>query len=299
MCTVKPTTLPYTTGTFLLCCLLLLSRLSLSAQATLPPDMVFVQGGTFVMGCTAEQQPDCYSLENPAHEVTLTDFYMGKYEVTQGQWEALFGANPSNFSSCGTNCPVENVSWFDAAVFCNRLSEQAGYNPCYYADAGYMQVYGKNGSIWSLPNTGTVFWKLDANGYRLPTEAEWEYAARGGSLSKGYKYSGNNNIGDVAWYNSNSSNTTHAVGTKTANELGLFDLSGNVWEWCYDWHSSSYYAISPACAPLGPEGGSLYKVDRGGSWLNVAVYTRTAARLDFSPPPSRAYDLGFRLCRTP
>jgi formylglycine-generating enzyme required for sulfatase activity len=247
------------------------------------------------MGCTAEQQPDCFPDESPTHEVTLTDFYMGKYEVTQGQWTALFGTNPSNFSSCGTNCPVEQVSWYDAAVFCNRLSEQQGYTPCYYIDAGYTQVYGKSGSTWSLPNTSTspIYWKPDAKGYRLPTEAEWEYAARGGNISMGYKYAGSNDVNAVAWYIDNSAYDSHNVGTKAANELGLYDMSGNIWEWCYDWYDGSYYNSSPACTPLGGAGGG-YRVFRGGSLFSNALFCRSAAR-GYDTPAIRDNTLGFRL----
>ncbi len=299
------TTYPFRTVPRLAALLLLLTLCPqparLYAQATLPPDMVFIQGGTFTMGCTAEQQPDCFFDETPAHEVTLTDFYMGKYEVTQGQWMALFGSNPSFFSSCGANCPVEQVSWYDAAVFCNRLSEQAGNTPCYYADAAYTQVYGKSGSNWSLPNSGTVYWKPDTKGYRLPTEAEWEYAARGGSGSKGYKYAGTSDLFALKNYcnyydgGDGYDNLTSPVGALLPNELGLHDMSGNVWEWCYDWYDS--YAGSPACAPTGPGAGSN-RVVRGGSWSLFAVFARVAFRFDNSPV-YRVTDLGFRLCRTP
>jgi formylglycine-generating enzyme required for sulfatase activity len=265
--------------------------------------MVFIQGGTFTMGCTAEQQPDCFGDESPAHEVTLTDFYMGKYEVTQEQWESLMGytqaqmrdlANPTwSLFGIGNAYPIYYVSWYDAAVFCNRLSEQQGYTPCYYADAGYTLVYGKSGSTWSLPNTGTVYWKPDVKGYRLPTEAEWEYAARGGNMSMGYKYAGSNDLNAVAWYSANSGFTSHIVGTKAANELGLYDMSGNVFEWCYDWYNSGYYSSSPACAPLGGVGGEG-RVFRGGSWYLNARYCRSALRY-YDAPTFRYYNIGFRL----
>lgn len=279
----------------------------LAAQDTLPPTMVLVQGGTFTMGCTAEQQPDCRPAESPAHEVTLTDFYIGKYEVTQGQWEILMGytqaqmrdlAGSSSLYGVGSSYPIYYVSWYDAAVFCNRLSEQAGYAPCYYSDAAYTQVYGKSGTTWSLPNTGTVYWKPDAKGYRLPTEAEWEYTARGGSLNKGHKYSGSNTIGDVAWYTANSGNETRAIGAKTANELGFFDMSGNVWEWCFDWYGSSYYGSSTVCTPVGPGSGS-YRMLRGGSWGADAIDARVANRYIYGAPSDRIGGSGFRLCRTP
>ena len=281
-----------------------LTRLSIPI---IPPEMVPVQGGTFTMGCTSEQMPDCFSNENPSHEVTLSDFEIGKYEVTQGQWMALMSdVNPSGtpyFPNCGSNCPIERVSWYDAAVFCNRLSQSAGYTPCYYSDAGYTQVYGKSGSVWSLPNTGTIYWNQDANGYRLPTEAEWEYAARGGSQSNGYKYAGTSNLDSLKYYcnyingGDGYDNLTSPVGSFLPNEFTLFDMSGNVIEWCYDWYGYSYYANSPSCAPVGESSGSG-RVLRGGSWNYSAVYARVANR-NYAYPDYRYYLDGFRLSRTP
>ena len=279
---------------------------TLSAQASIPPDMAFIQGGTFSMGCTIEQAPNCNPDEN-LDEVTLTDFYIGRYEITQGQWESVMGYTqaqmrdlccPNNtlYGLSSTN-PIYYVSWYDVIVFCNRLSEQQGYTPCYYSDLGYTQVFGKSGTNWSLPTMGAVFRDIGAKGYRLPTEAEWEYAARGGSLSKGYKYSGGNVLSDVGWYDINSNNTTRAVGTKKANELGLFDMSGNVWEWCYDWYSSSYYSVSPPCSPLGPTSG-LDRVLRGGSWYDDIIFARSACRNSISSF-YRNFFLGLRVCRTP
>ena len=272
-----------------------------------PPEMVPVQGGTFTMGCTSEQMPDCSSNENPAHEVTLSDFEIGKYEVTQGQWMALMSdVNPSGtpyFPNCGSNCPIERVSWYDAAVFCNRLSQSAGYTPCYYSDAGYTQVYGKSGSVWSLPNTGTIYWNQDANGYRLPTEAEWEYAARGGSQSNVYKYAGTSNLDSLKYYcnyyngGDGYDNLSSPVGSFLPNELTLFDMSGNVFEWCYDWYGSSYYTNSPSCVPVGESSGSG-RVFRGGSWSTVAVGARVAFRSSDYPAGRYIY-IGFRLSRTP
>ena len=162
-------------------------------------NMIFVQGGIFTMGCTSEQGSDCEDDEKPSHSVTLSNFYIGKYEVTQKQWKAVMGNNPSKFTGCD-DCPVENVSWNDVQEFITKLNQL----------------------------TGKV--------YRLPTEAEWEYAARGGNISKGYKFSGSNNIDYVAWYYVNSSSKTHSVGQKQPNELGIYDMSGNVWEWCSDWY---------------------------------------------------------------
>ena len=216
-------------------------------------DMVYVKGGTFTMGATAEQGSDAYSNEKPTHSVTVSDFYIGKYEVTQAQWRAVMGKNPSYFS--GDNNPVEYVSWKDIQKFLKKLNAKTGKK------------------------------------FRLPTEAEWEYAARGGNQSKGYKYSGSNSIGDVAWYTDNSSRKTHPVGQKTPNELGIYDMSGNVWEWCQDWYGS--YSSSSQTNPTGPSGGS-YRVLRGGSWHDYAGYCRVSYR-NFSTPDYRNFSYGFRL----
>jgi formylglycine-generating enzyme required for sulfatase activity len=213
--------------------------------------MVFVEGGTFNMGCTSEQGSDCYDNEKPAHRVTVSDFYICKYEVTQAQWESVMGSNPSNFK--GDNLPVETVSWDDIQEFIKKLNAQTGKN------------------------------------YRLPTEAEWEYAARGGTKSKGYKYSGSNNLAEVAWFGGNSG--SHPVGTKQPNELGIYDMSGNVWEWCSDWDGT--YSASAQQNPIGASSGSA-RVSRGGSWSSRAQGCRVAARGGISSG-DRYGILGFRL----
>ena len=218
-------------------------------------DMIAVEGGTFTMGATAEQVSDAYSDEKPTHQVTLSSYYIGKTEVTQELWQAVMGSNPSGFS--GANLPVEKVSWEDCQIFIAILNEL----------------------------TGKYF--------RLPTEAEWEYAARGGNKSKGYKYSGSNTIDDVAWYSSNSSSKTHPVATKAPNELGIYDMSGNVLEWCSDWYSSSYYSSSSQYNPTGPASGSR-RVYRGGSWGSSARLCRVSHR-DYNGPSYRFYNLGLRL----
>lgn len=212
-------------------------------------NMVKVEGGTFRMGSTK------YDDEKPIHTVRLSDFCIGKYEVTQEEWEAVMGNNPSHFK--GENKPVECVSWKDCQEFIKKLNDLTGLQ------------------------------------FRLPTEAEWEYAARGGNRSKGYKYSGSNNIGNVAWYWDNSNKETHAVGTKQPNELGIYDMSGNVWEWCSDWYSSSYYSSSPADNPTGPSTGS-YRVIRGGGWYYYAEYCRVSSRYDCNPDFHISY-FGMRL----
>jgi formylglycine-generating enzyme required for sulfatase activity len=276
-------------------------------------EMIPIQGGTFTMGCTLAQKSgcdlnggSCCDWELPNRQVSLSDYSIGKYEVTQGEWKALFGSNPSYFPACGDNCPVEQVSWLDALVYCNRLSESKGYTPCYYTDANFTQIYGKSGSTWSLPNQDiTIYWREDANGYYLPTEAQWEYAARGGYKSSNKEFSGSNSIGDVAWYSSNSSSTTHTKGTKTANELGIFDMSGNVWEWCFDTYAGGVYPnTNDCCNPTAPDGttahtsaGGSSRVERGGGWGDGATGSRVSIRF-YSTPYFRYGGIGFRLCRS-
>ena len=243
-------------------------------------DMVFVQGGTFTMGCTPEQEKDClwgqveslprlplifhwlagrilpFPNEKPAHKVTLSDFYIGKYEVTQTQWLAVMGNKPSDFE--GDNMPVTYVSWHDIQEFIVRLNEKTGGN------------------------------------YRLPTEAEWEYAARGGNQSLGYKYSGSNDVEDVAWYKYNYGGTAHPVGTKKANELGIYNMSGNVSEWVNDWYGN--YGINSQTDPDGNSKG-MYRVARGGGGYHGASWMRVSDRR--SNVPGGAYKLrGFRLAHS-
>lgn len=214
-------------------------------------DMVRIEAGTFTMGATAEME-DPEDDEKPTHRVTLTnDYYIGKYEVTQGLWQALMGNNPSNFK--GDNLPVEQVSWNDCQDFLSKLN------------------------------------RLTGKKFRLPTEAEWEYAARGGNKSRGYQYSGSNNLSDVAWYRVNSGDKTHAVGTKQANELGIYDMSGNVWEWCQDWYGN--YSSSSQTNPTGATSGSD-RVVRGGSWDYYAWLCRSSYR--YVAPDYRC-GLGLRL----
>ena len=217
-------------------------------------DMVYVAGGTFTMGATAEQSSEDASIsEKPTHSVTVSDFYIGKYEVTQAQWKAIMGTNPSKCK--GDNLPVECVYWDDVQTFIKMLNAKTGKK------------------------------------FRLPTEAEWEYAARGGKQSKGYKYSGSNKLNNVAWYDSNSDNMTHPVGQKRPNELGIYDMSGNVYEWCQDWYGD--YSNSPQTNPTGPSSGS-HHVRRGGDWFGGAWGCRVSHRIFDGPIVPSSTD-GFRL----
>ena len=249
--------------------------------------MVFVEGGTFQMGDTFG---DRYYSEKPVHSVTVGSFYMSKYEVTQKQWKDVMGSNPSFFK--GDNLPVEQVSWYEAVKFCNKLSSKEDLTPCYTIDKSRKDPNNLNPSD-KIKWTVTCNW--NANGYRLPTEAEWEYAAKGGNKSKGYKYSGSKTIDAVAWYESNSDNKTHAVGSKQANELGLYDMSGNVYEWCWDWYDRSHYGKSAATNPQGAAEGS-FRLLRGGSWHNNDNYCRVANR-DFNYQNYRYNNTGFRFLR--
>ena len=217
-------------------------------------NMMCVEGGTFMMGA-AEDDTTAEANEKPKHQVTLSDFMIGQTEVTQQLWEAVMGSNPSNFK--GDNLPVNAVCWNECQAFITKLNALTGLH------------------------------------FRLPTEAEWEYAARGGKQSKGYKYAGSDSIDLVAWYEGNSNNTPHEVAAKMPNELGIYDMSGNMWEFCQDWYSSTYYTAEAQINPQGPASGT-HNVDRGGSWYRSAFHCRITHR-DSSRPVVNDYRLGLRL----
>lgn len=230
------------------------SSITIPVKDGISIEMVKVEGGTFMMGATPEMK-NSWTEERPIHQVTLTnDYYIGKYEVTQSLWCALMDNNPSYFK--GDNLPVEQVSWDDCQKFINKLNDITGRK------------------------------------FRLPTEAEWEYAARGGKKSRGYQYSGSNKISDVAWYSSNSEHKTQPVGLKLANELGLYDMSGNVDEWCFD--RFGFYSALSQTNPLGADDG-ICRVYRGGSWKQTAGFCRSSDRSNYGTSKNRIYNLGFRL----
>jgi formylglycine-generating enzyme required for sulfatase activity len=214
-------------------------------------EFVPVPGGCFQMGDTFGDVSD--RDKSPVHEVCVSDFSIGKYEVTQGQWRRVMGSNPSHFSNCGDDCPVEKVSWNDAQEFIARLNRQSGKT------------------------------------YRLPTEAEWEYACRSGGKKE--KYCGGDNADEVAWYEGNSGGKTHRAGAKQPNGLGIYDMSGNVWEWVQDWYKR--YESGRQQDPAGPSSGDN-RVLRGGSWNNSAWIVRAALRFNYKPD-SRYNNHGFRL----
>ena len=221
-------------------------------------EMVFVKGGRYIAGCQESRDVKCEGEEVPAHPVEVSDFYIAKFEVTQALWTKVMGNNPSGFSGCN-DCPVENVSWDSIQVFISKLN-------------------------FTFPGIH----------YRLPTEGEWEFAARGGNKTKGYKYCGSNNSFEVSWYDSNSVMKTHPVGLKIPNELGLYDMGGNVWEWCSDCFGS--YTLD---AQVNPRGllNCTHRTDRGGCWQYTSKYTTPGTRGGLNPN-GVSNDLGFRLARS-
>jgi formylglycine-generating enzyme required for sulfatase activity len=243
------------------------------------PGFVVIRASTFAMGCTAGQS-NC-DADETEHNVTLThDYLVSETEVTQGQFEALLGYNPAVFLDCGADCPVENVSWYMAAAYANAMSEAAGLSPCYPCSGAGPEVQCEGAEA---PYT--------CEGYRLLTEAEWEAAARCGT---DVLYAGSDTIGDVGWVSSNSGDTTHAVAALAPNACGLYDMSGNVWEWTQDWYAP--YDSGAATDPTGPASGTGRSV-RGGGWDGGAPRARVSDRTDFYPEGANYY-FGFRLGRS-
>jgi formylglycine-generating enzyme required for sulfatase activity len=299
------------------------------------PEMIKVEGGTFTMGATTEQGSKAESDEKPTHEVTVNGFYIAKTELTVGEFKEFIDATGYKTSAdvyggsvvwyggddaklvpgvnwrCDPkgekrpetemNHPVIHISWYDAIEYCNWLSKREGLTQCYTInkkkkDPNNKNIYETDKQKW------IVNCNFKANGYRLPTEAEWEYAARGGNKSKGYKYSGSQNLNEVGWYgaymaggNRTYEEGTAEVGKKLANELGIYDMSGNVWEWVWDWYGS-YPTISQT-NPKGPASGSFGRGLRGGSWDYPAEYCRSANR-DYVFPGYMFIFSGARVSRT-
>ncbi|MDR1929956.1 MAG: formylglycine-generating enzyme family protein [Treponema sp.] len=257
---------------FFLCALPVLA-LSLE-PAKFFPKMIHINGGSFYRG----SNEGAFRVNERVHEATVKPFLLSETEVTQDLYAAVMNHNPSYFK--GAELPVESVSWFDAVLFCNSLSELNGLKPAY-------TVEGE-----------TVTWDRDSKGFRLPTEAEWEYAARGGQNAGGEilekaGYSGGSAAADLGWYSANANRRPQPVKTKLPNQLGLYDMSGNVWEWCWDWYDD--YPAEPIYDPVGsPQGRN--RVFRGGAWVTPVNQLRVTFRVG-NPPSSKAYSVGFRIAQ--
>ena len=271
-----------------------LSSVGVSGGST--SGFVRIESGSFMMGSPSGEDGR-YSGEEKLHEVKLTyNFEMQTTEVTQGQFKVLMGYNPSKFSSCGADCPVEQVNWYEALSYCNTLSRSKGYEVCFSCS-------GKGKSVEDCKLKSKFSKPQECKGYRLPTEAEWEYAARAGTVTAFYNrgiYTDNDNckmepnLDKIGWYCGNSGDETHKVGQKQANSWGLYDMSGNVEEWVWDRFTTSLGV--DATDPVGPSSGSRRFV-RGGSWSSGSIDCRSATRIGLLPSNSDS-NLGFRPCRT-
>ena len=240
-----------------------------SAQSQSRGEMIKIEGGTFTMGSPANEQGRTSS-EGPQHQVTVGSFFMSKFPVTQAEYQEIMGKNPSHF--IGPAQPVEQVNWFEAVEYCNKRSEKEGLTPAYDI------------------SRGAVTWNRDANGYRLPTEAEWEYACRAGTQTP---FCGGTSADEVGWHVGNSQTRTHPVGEKQPNAWGLYDMHGNVLEWCWDWFGG--YSSEANNNPIGPASGTS-RVYRGGCWSFQAYQTRSAYRFG-NNPNMRSFIIGFRVVR--
>ncbi len=265
---------------------IMLAILIISMGYAQKPDMVDVEGGEFYMGNINSGEAD----ESPEHKITLSDFSVAKKEVTFDEYD-LFCKNtsyplPDDGGFGRGQHPVMNVSWMGAVLYCNWLSKKHRFDKYYLIESD---------------SSGTVQFKGintegEGNGYRLPTEAEWEYMATGGAESEGYAYAGSNVLQEVAWYAETTDARPHEVGTAKANELGIFDLNGNAWEWCYDYYGNNYYGKSPEENPTGPEEGDS-RVYRGGSFNSAESFCRTTRRFNFAQNIHKG-SVGFRLIKS-
>jgi formylglycine-generating enzyme required for sulfatase activity len=240
-----------------------------------PEGMVWIAPQTFQMGCTPGQQP-CEEDESPVRTLSLGGFFIDRTEVTQQDWARRMGSNPAHFADCGPCCPVETVSWHEAALYANARSVAVGLTSCYDCQE---EVCAPVSDL------------VNCVGYRLPTEAEWEAAARCG---EDLGYAGSSDALEVAWTGANAEGRTHPVGQLEPNTCGLYDMSGNVWEWTGDWYGA--YPTTAVPNPTGPDQGSR-RVDRGGSWAFDARYARVAYRYTLGPG-ARSNNVGLRLVRT-
>lgn len=254
----------------------------LSFSTFVPFNMIKVEGSKFMMG-SKDKDITADTDEQKEHEVNIGNFEMSKYEVTVWEWKQYLKAKKKKLPKAPTwgwndKAPINNITWEEAISYCNWLSKKEGLTP----------VYSVKGPFYICD--------FKANGFRLPTEAEWEFAAKGGKNSKGFKYSGSDVLDDVAWHKGNSNGKPHTVGTKLPNELGIYDMTGNVWEWCWDWYNTDYYKTEPNNNPKGPEMGDKKSV-RGGSWDSQPNYCRPANRISTFPNKTHEF-YGFRTVRT-
>lgn len=288
---------------FVAAVMMLITTTSCDTKTTEPTisagKMILVPGGTFTMGDTRQVvDEDFNDNELPTHTVTVNPFFIGKYMVTQSEYSKYMPSSEMWVAKLGLgkNYPAYGVSWYAAIKYCNLRSLAEGLNPCYTILGSTNPADWGKVPFWEDSTWDAAICDFGANGYRLPTEAEWEYAARGGTNDPDYLYSGSDDINLVAWYGDNASDASHPVGNRKPNGIGTYDMSGNLYEWCWDWYSNSYYSSSPKNNPTGPVNGSS-RVVRGGDWRVSAYHCRVANRFEFAPYCNNGC-FGFRVCRS-